>query len=809
MPESLYQVAPIFLIRLTGVPFEVLDQIATPATAAGARALLVRQTEFEKAKAEVEAILASRKHNLSRELFQAWRKAVRLGIMPPVTDAPSRAFVDFWSSAAEMAKAETALDQSLNGELERARRASFLSASRHLPGYFVFAAEGIKELLGEMLATSENATLELPPRRKKERARERHLLLYLQRVCAKNDTLSEFGPHGWGRADAATRGISLTPEPGIQKRETFLERWTAHGVAAAMNTDPEVRLEIAPRLNPNGRLENDHFIFSETGERVALEPEIMKLLRRCDGRTAAHSLGASAELLAECAEKNFLRWEVEVPALEPHAFDRLVGEIDAWRDTPTRARWLEKFAPIAARPNEFARATDAALRLSIMNNAGNELENLGAQKTSNRFLYAATNPIGEECFRACNFSISEKLLDQVALEAAPWLDLWRDNYAFVASRVAVGLRRLLEQTPAQDGAVPLPAFLRHCADAKMSLTGPGLVALAHLAFREVRAKFQELFHDRGELAELRLTTNDCAFVRQNFPFPPFDEYTFPSADLQLSATSLEALERGEYQWMLAELHPPVALLHHGFYWSCPDKAALSAALAKTTGGKPAPHFGIFVADFTATTCVHLFDSLPNENVFVAPQLPNDSWHRVRPAEVEVFVEESSGDVALRHHQSREYLGSLARNWIIPLGFHPFGFSLGKNTPRLLCGNVVVQRRTWTIEEKELGDGDFTGVSRDLVVAVERLRARRDLPRHIYIRPTEQALRRSGAEGRDKDTKPVYIDLESYLFLEIFHRWLGKSGELEVTEMLPDPDHLFWREKDGRRTFELRTQIVPR
>jgi hypothetical protein len=123
--------------------------------------------------------------------------------------------------------------------------------------------------------------------------------------------------------------------------------------------------------------------------------------------------------------------------------------------------------------------------------------------------------------------------------------------------------------------------------------------------------------------------------------------------------------------------------------------------------------------------------------------------------------------------------------------------------------VVVQRRSWTVTVEELGAGDFTGISHDLVVAVERLRAARELPRHIYIRPTEQALRRSGVEGRDKDTKPVFIDLESYLFLEILHRWLTKAGELEVTEMLPTPDQLLWHEADGRRTFELRTLILPR
>jgi hypothetical protein len=73
----------------------------------------------------------------------------------------------------------------------------------------------------------------------------------------------------------------------------------------------------------------------------------------------------------------------------------------------------------------------------------------------------------------------------------------------------------------------------------------------------------------------------------------------------------------------------------------------------------------------------------------------------------------------------------------------------------------------------------------------------------------EALRRSGVEGRDKGTKPIFVDLESYLCLEMFHHWLVKAGELEVTEMLPDPEHLCWQEADGRRTFELRTLIVPR
>ena len=396
-------------------------------------------------------------------------------------------------------------------------------------------------------------------------------------------------------------------------------------------------------------------------------------------------------------------------------------------------------------------------------------------------MYAAANPIGEECFRECGFTIGEDLVGEVARDAAPWIDLWRDSYAFIASRVAAGLRGILEKAPTKNGAMPLPAFLHVCEQLRMPLTGPALVGLAHMAFQELKAAFRQRVASRADAEEWQLTAEDCHFVRKNFQYPKFDEYTYPSADMQISAKSVEAVARGEYEWVLAELHPPVALLHHGFYWGCPDKEALGRALASTTKGRP---------------------------YFVAPQRGNPRWRTIPPAQIDVFADETTGDVGLRTRASGEYLGSFARAWVIPLGFHPFLFGRSPHMPRLRCGKVIVQRRSWTVSVEEMPPGNYTGVSRNLVAAIERLRAAKGWPRYIFIRPSEQALRRSGAEGRDKDTKPVFIDLESYLFLEIFHGWLTKAGELEVSEMLPDPEHLLWQEADGRRTFELRTQIVP-
>lgn len=792
---------------MAGAPFEPIEQLATTATSVAARALLARQNESVAAISQAEQALYSRRYRLSKEQFLAWHKAVRSGMVSPMAEPGPGPFTTAHESGLALTRAVRNFEATLNRDVDHSRVTLYRAARKILPNYLVFAAGGVRELIAHLTNGVDDASVP-ESRTGKARAKERHILLYLQRICTKNDTFSEFGPGSWGKIDNQFAGVRFSPDPTVTQRDTFLERWTAHGAAAALNADPEISAELAPRIDPNGRLDGDKFIFTATEEVRQLDSNTAKLLRRCDGKTSAHSLGVGSEILEQLAQQKMIQWEVEVPAMQPRAFDILLSDVAQWRDTATRKRWLPLLESVAGLPAKFGQTRAAGDRIQIMNEARSCLDQLGAHHlSSNRFLYAANNPICEECFRESQFSIGIDLISEVAIDAAPWIDLWRDSYAFVANRVASGLRQIFDN--AKRDAIPLPAFLHLCESTKLSLTGPGLIALAHIAFQEVKAAFRERMLPRANDTECELTADDCHIVRRNFEYPKFDEYTYPSADLQISARSTEAVVAGDYQWILAELHPPVALLHHGGYWSCPDKESLNKAFAKTIGDKPNFHFGFFAADFTSHTTVRLFDALPEFSYFVAPQRGNPKWRTVAPADTEVYVDSTTSDVCLRKIDNHDYLGSFARAWLIPLGFHPFQFGMAPHMPRLRCGKIIVQRRAWTITLEELGHGDFTGVSRALVLAVEQLRARRDLPRFVYIRPTEQALRRSGAEGRDKDTKPVFVDLESYLFLEIFHRWLTKAGELEVTEMLPAPDDLLWRESDGRRTFELRTLIVPR
>ncbi|MGI9114888.1 MAG: lantibiotic dehydratase [Chthoniobacterales bacterium] len=805
--SSRYRIASPFSIRLAGAPFNVLERLGTPALAGAARELLAREGELARIKPIAEEFIRRRDNGLAPREFHVWRTAIRRGGVPQDEEIRTPAELRSYAMGAQ---AFTTAHSQFATELQAgvtASRAALLSASAELlPAYLVFASQDAHQLM-DLTRSGEP----LPTHNSGARKRDRHLLLYLQRIASKNDTFSEFGPSVWGRVNTQGPALKLDTAAGVTRREAFPERWVAHALAAAMNTDPEIAPELRPRLNPNGSLQDDRFVFSDTGESVQIKPEQQTIICRCDGKTPLRDIATSSddatEALRQLIEAKVLIAAVEVPAMEPFACEILHRDVKRWSEGPTKQRWLSMVAAFSAFAAEFARTIEPPARAKILDEARRQLSTIGIQpKQGQRALYAATNPIAEECTRDCTFEMTQALLDEVVNEAEPWIDFWRDSYAFVAARVAANLRSLLEKAAAKNRAMPLPAFLRFCESAKLPLTGPGLVGMAHIAFQEVKNAFRERLCPHAGAAEYELTPEDCAVVRKNFDYPKFDQFTYPSADLQLAAKSVEAVNRGEYRWLIAELHPAVAALHHGVFWSCPDREAFSRALESMIHDKPVCHFGFFAADFTAHTTVRLFDALPKHAVFASAQRAHPDWRYVAPCEVEVFVDEE-GDVALR--RGAEYLGSLARNWVIPLGFHPFLFTIAPNTPRLRCGRVVVQRRAWSVSAEELGAGDFSGVSRDLVLAVEKLRAAKDWPRFIYIRPSEQALRRSGAENRDKDTKPVFIDLESYLFLEIFHRWLTKAGELEVTEMFPAPDQLLWQEDDGRRTFEMRTLICPR
>jgi len=206
---SAYRIAPIFLIRMAGVPFEILERLATPETISVAREVCARKEELTKASAEAENFFRSPERLLSEQAFRALRVAVRLRCAPAGMTGPQpRVFTNYADAAANVSAVESNLHDTLERELGVARSALLESARTLLPRHLVFGVGGVRELLADLLAAS--ASSGLTRRNARAGDRERHLLLYLQRICAKNDTFSEFGPTGWGKIDNEAGGSRAT-----------------------------------------------------------------------------------------------------------------------------------------------------------------------------------------------------------------------------------------------------------------------------------------------------------------------------------------------------------------------------------------------------------------------------------------------------------------------------------------------------------------------------------------------------------------------------------------------------------------------
>ena len=239
--SSAYRIASPFLIRLAGVPFDVLEELATPQVCASAREVLTREAELEPLKKAALDFVTQRESGLTSEEFTAWRNAIRHSEISK--QRIPQQLEEYVRVATAAKKARLQLDDQLESELNKARIALSESSRRILPRYLVFGSSEVHHLIDHSGEERRNSRV---------RERERHLLLYLQRIAAKNDTFSEFGPSAWGSTQSGESALSFEIHPGIARRDVFLERWTAHALAGGINADAETFLERCPRLNPSG-----------------------------------------------------------------------------------------------------------------------------------------------------------------------------------------------------------------------------------------------------------------------------------------------------------------------------------------------------------------------------------------------------------------------------------------------------------------------------------------------------------------------------------------------------------------------------
>src|SRR5215469_12031135 len=165
-------------------------------------------------------------------------------------------------------------------------------------------------------------------RTQRQRQSEELVASYLQRYCAKNDTIGFFGPVGWAKFGSEREVLLVKPGKNfVATRRVYFETWPIQALAAVIARDPDIYPWLRPLLMPFIRIDGLTLHHPIYGSKRMTTGQV-GILRACDGRLPAkrivekllHLPGAyfkrPAEIyqsLADLAAKRLIFWGFNIP----------------------------------------------------------------------------------------------------------------------------------------------------------------------------------------------------------------------------------------------------------------------------------------------------------------------------------------------------------------------------------------------------------------------------------------------------------------------------------------------------------------
>lgn len=656
-------------------------------------------------------------------------------------------------------------------------------------------------------------------RNKKVRQHEELVARYLQRYCTKNDTIGFFGPVGWARIVDSGKAVDARPGGGLTSlRGVYFEGWPIDALADVIAADARTRRWLPPNPSPCARLHRGMLHLPVAGA-LPLTSEELTVWNACDGRRSATDVARRVlavspsafstdsqvfEVLERLRAKGALDWTIDIP-VQANPERRLRRVIESLGDVELREAWLRRLDDLDAARRAVAAANgDEALDRSLGDLEEVFVRATGAAPTrSAGKTYAARTLVYQDCRRDLDVDLGPELLEALGPPLSLLLASARWFTFTVANVYRSALTRIYEALSAEPGGTvdavsfwgkaqgllfgtrdrPLDAVLADFQRrwAAVLRLPPGARRVQY-ASGDLRPRVRDVFH---------------------VPGPGWTGACYHSPDLMLAARDVAAINRGEYEVVLGELHMAMNSLSSAlFLEQHPSRDALSRAVEfDLPRGRVLPVVPKYWPKRTVRTDPALFartdvrlefapgaragDELPVVRLgsLVVARGPNGAVVRTPDRRLEFDVVDFFGDMLM---------GMLADRFRI-LGDEP-------HTPRVRVDRFVLCRQTWRLPAAHIAFAWEEDEPRRFL-AGRRWARRLGLPRFVFVKTPAEP-------------KPFYVDLVSPIYIELFGKAVRRSQEaasdaaIVVSEMLPAPDHAWVPDAAGRRyTSELRMVAV--
>lgn len=626
--------------------------------------------------------------------------------------------------------------------------------------------------------------------RAKDRAFYRRAYLYGQRLAAKNETTSFFGPLVHGRIDHAVDGIGLGPETGsgVHTTEAQTAFWAVCELARNLGADPAVRDHLPVSWVPACRRQagveaGTGTVQTSDGRRIRLSGNRWKLVDGIDDQRSVRDLAALADMevaearttLDRLRQIGAVRLWPEPPSTTARPLDWLVAwaqQHASGTEWPTRLRELGVLADryAAADGHHRRAAVLAEVETCFSALTATDARRAGGKMYADR-LVVSLDAKGDQCPVVVGGDVAHRWEKQLT----PVLDV-AARYGELQQRVAADLCAAMIGE-AGTGSLPYDELIRRVlpaveAGALTRLSGP---------VQEFTQAYTELVRAGLHGQEARLTPADLAALA---PSPGRDRFVSPDV-------MLEQQPEGPDLLVLGELHPYV------FAWGsqglfCDDQEQMLADFAaglEPWGGpdqlatviRRRRHKGLvadwFPGRFVEVTSVATDDRKRTVALADLTAVVVDGVPRLRAPDGELSLYAGEDD----HVHLRAFA---APTVALPL------VRFGDFAPRIRVGDVIVQRARWWFDAADLGVAEVRD-NATAFLAVQSLRARHGLPRFCFVSAAHEP-------------KPVGVDLDNPLAVDALTALtLAGEGKVSLAEMRPAPDALWLRHGNKPVTAEFR------
>lgn len=601
------------------------------------------------------------------------------------------------------------------------------------------------------------------------RRTERTVYAYLQRLCAKNETTSFFGPMGYGAIagdDDAIEFVAADPS----RRRTTVAYWAAEALAAAIAAEPSLFRALPMRQSPLFRVDFAACTArcDALGRHEALSPDEVLLLQAlqgaCDAPVLAKALDREVEWVEAVAMKLFGRGvllrRLWFPSDAADPLAALREAVEQLPVVPTRTRWLADLDHLDALRAKFGVAPLGRRRqlLGEIEALFTELTGMPARRAGGR-LYTDRLVLNEEASSPVRLRIG----------------------AAAAQRLLGAISPMLDRCALQGDALQCDAAQRITAEAG---DGPRQWSLLGYA-----ARFRHLAPCGAPPTRIEVPPHTRVAALPETVGVPAGPARFALPDV-----SLGRRPDGTFHPVLSSMHHH--LLTRGWLFAFhPDPARVRMA-ERWIDASPVPLVELATGrhnkgyySFPGARAAHAAAELVGS---AAPILPASEWN-VTLDDGRPTLRAPDGTACLLYlpladltlHAPFTALASP------PVVFAPLR-APGAHTPRFDVEGATYQRERWTLPVD--GWKSLRGFA--LFVAVQRARRTLGLPRFTFARvPGER--------------KPFLVDADSPFAVELLKHMARDAKDIVLEEMLPSPDQLWLRDARGRYTFEIRIQAERR